>query len=47
MSIGKRIAEARARRGWTQSELARQVGVRPQSVQLWEADETGPQPKAD
>lgn len=45
MSIGKRIAEARARRGWTQSELARQVGVRPQSVQLWEADETAPSRK--
>jgi SOS-response transcriptional repressor LexA len=45
MSIGERIAKARARKGWSQSELARQAGVRPQSVQLWEADETAPSRK--
>lgn len=45
MSIGKRIVQARARKGWSQSELARQTGVRPQSVQLWEADKTVPSRK--
>ncbi|MGH8611539.1 MAG: helix-turn-helix domain-containing protein [Gammaproteobacteria bacterium] len=45
VTIGKRIAAARAGKGWTQSELARQIGVKPQSVQLWEADATAPSRK--
>ncbi len=45
MTIGKRIAAARARKGWTQSDLARQIGIKPQSVQLWEADATAPSRK--
>ena len=35
--IGKRIAEARVAKGMNQSELARALGVTPQSVQKWEA----------
>jgi SOS-response transcriptional repressor LexA len=45
MSIGDRIAQARLKKGWTQAKLAEQVGVRPQSVQLWEANETAPSRK--
>lgn len=41
-SIGKRIAQARDQRGLNQSELARQLGLTPQSVQKWEAGETVP-----
>lgn len=36
VEMWQRIAEARARAGLSQSELARQVGVKPQSVQQWE-----------
>jgi SOS-response transcriptional repressor LexA len=45
MSIGKRIKQARLRKGWTQSQLARTVGVKAQSVQQWEADEAAPNRK--
>lgn len=34
--IGQRIATAREAKGWNQSELARELGVSPQSVQHWE-----------
>lgn len=42
MSIGNRIAEARQKAGLSQSELARQLGIRPQSVQAWESGQTAP-----
>ena len=35
-SWGSMVREARMRRGWTQAELARRIGVRPQAVCLWE-----------
>lgn len=37
MSIGKAIAKIRQDKGWSQSELARRLGVSPQTVQKWEA----------
>lgn len=43
MGIAERIKELRERRGMSQSELARLVGVSPQSVQQWEKpDGTAP-----
>ncbi|MFC0709231.1 XRE family transcriptional regulator [Azorhizophilus paspali] len=44
-TIGKRIALAREEKGWNQSELARQLGVKPQSVQAWEAGRNVPRPQ--
>lgn len=41
-SIGKRIAFLREQKGWNQSELAREMGVTPQSVQAWEAGKNVP-----
>jgi len=41
-SIGKRIAFLRENKGWNQSELAREMGVTPQSVQAWEAGKNVP-----
>ena len=43
-NIGKVIAAARAKKGMTQSDLARALGVKPQAVQKWEA---GGGPKRD
>lgn len=45
MKVGERIKQARERASMTQSELARAVGVRPQSVQQWERGETDPRGK--
>ena len=42
MAISDRIAKARKAAGLTQSELARRLGIRPQSVQSWEAGITAP-----
>ncbi|WP_161490978.1 XRE family transcriptional regulator [Pseudomonas sp. TCU-HL1] len=44
-TIGSRIAAARERKGINQSALSRLVGVKPQSVQAWEADRNTPRPK--
>lgn len=44
-TIGSRIAAARENKGLNQSELARRLGVRPQSVQAWEADKNTPRPR--
>jgi transcriptional regulator with XRE-family HTH domain len=44
-TIGSRIAAARERKGLNQSQLSTLVGVRPQSVQAWEADRNTPRPK--
>ena len=42
MNIAKRIAEARIKAGLSQSELARKLGIRPQSVQGGESGATAP-----
>lgn len=39
----KTIRELRQERGWTQYELAVQVGVHPQAVYLWESGRRTPQ----
>jgi DNA-binding XRE family transcriptional regulator len=39
----KTIRELRRERGWTQFELALAVGVRPQTVYLWESGRRVPQ----
>lgn len=44
-TTGNRIAIAREEKGWNQSELARQLGVTPQSVQAWEAGRNVPRPQ--
>lgn len=41
-SIGMRIAQAREKAGLNQSELARGLGLTPQSVQKWESGSTIP-----
>lgn len=40
--IGSNIAEARKRAGLSQSELARNLGIKPQSVQQWEKGTAAP-----
>ena len=45
MEIGERIKIAREKIGISQSELARRVGVKPQSVQVWESGRNGPSRK--
>lgn len=42
MSLSKRIAEARKASGLTQTEVARRLGIRPQSVQAWESGVSAP-----
>lgn len=42
MKIGERIRSARERLGISQSDVARRLGIRPQSVQAWEAGSTSP-----
>lgn len=42
MSFAERLAEAREGAGLSQSELARRLGVKPQSVQQWEQSGTTP-----
>ena len=39
MSIHRRIRQAREQAGLTQSDVARELGVTPQAVQLWESDD--------
>lgn len=41
-SLGKRIAENRKEKGWTQEELAEKLGVSPQAVSKWENDASCP-----
>lgn len=45
MDIKDRIKEARVKAGLNQSELARALGVSPQTVQQWEAGDTSPRKK--
>ncbi len=42
MTIGKRIAQYRRRKGLTQEDLANALGVSPQAVSKWENDQTCP-----
>ena len=42
MALSDKFAEARATAGLTQSELARRLGIRPQSVQAWESGVSAP-----
>ncbi|WP_230379062.1 XRE family transcriptional regulator [Pseudomonas putida] len=43
-TIAQAIAEARERLGINQSELARRLGITPQSVQAWESGRSFPRP---
>lgn len=43
-TLAEIIATARQRQGLNQSELARQLGVTPQSVQAWESGRSAPRP---
>jgi len=45
MSISTRITQAREAKGLNQSELARALKVRPQTVQQWESGKTAPRRK--
>lgn len=45
MDFAKRLEKARERRNLTQTELAKMLGVSPQSVQQWEAGGTMPRHK--
>lgn len=40
-SVGSRIRQARVDRGWTQDELAAEVGVSRSAVAQWETDRAG------
>jgi transcriptional regulator with XRE-family HTH domain len=42
LTTAQLIKHYRKLRGWNQSELAARVGIRPQSVQSWEAHDTTP-----
>jgi len=42
MALSDRIAEARTAAGLTQTELARRLQIRPQSVQAWESGVSAP-----
>lgn len=43
--IGDRIRKRREQLGLSQSELARQLGLKPQSIQQWEDGRAQPRPK--
>lgn len=42
MKLGERIKNARLEKGWTQKELAKEVGVTAQAVSGWEGDKNLP-----
>mgnify|MGYP006066961001 CR=1 FL=1 len=42
MTIGETIQRLRKEKGWSQEDLAEQVGVSRQSISLWEKDQTTP-----
>lgn len=44
--IAERVKYYRNRKGWSQEQLARQVGVSLNTVQRWEAGKTTPSPLA-
>ena len=40
--LGKRIRDLRINQNWTQSQLARKLGVHPKSIKNWESDMSDP-----
>lgn len=42
MTLGKKIAELRRAKGWTQTQLAEKVGVHPSHITRWERDKNQP-----
>lgn len=44
-TINDRIRTSRDKKGWNQSDLARAIGVTPQTVQQWENGKTSPRNK--
>lgn len=42
MALSNQISEARVAAGLSQSELARRLGIKPQSVQAWESGVSAP-----
>jgi len=42
MHIGKRLAELRTERGWSQKDLSSKIGVHYTSIGRWERDESQP-----
>jgi len=44
--VGQRIRMARERKGWTQTELAREVGVADAQISRWETGRTMPRHEA-
>ena len=40
--LGKRIRDLRINQHWTQSQLARKLGVHPKSIKNWESDMSDP-----
>ena len=42
MTVGEKIQQRRKEKGWSQEDLAEQVGVSRQSISLWEKDQTTP-----
>ena len=45
VAMGRRIAEFREKRGLNQSDLAKALGIKVQSVQQWENGQTQPRPE--
>lgn len=43
--VGRRIRQARQRQGWTQTELARRMGVAEGQVNKWENGRVMPNPR--
>lgn len=43
LTTGERIRRLRRQKGWTQLELGRQAGVRPDTLSRWETDASWPQ----
>lgn len=46
MASANRIKQVLAENGWSQSDLARRLGVSPQSVQYWTSGKTSPRGKS-
>ncbi len=44
LSIGKRLEKVRLYHGWTQDQVAEQLGVEPTTVGRWERDQNKPRP---
>lgn len=42
IDIGQRIKELRTEKGWTQKELAKQVGVSQKAIDYWERNVNEP-----